>query len=188
MRRNLQREHLRKLGTMIVADRPNRSGRFAGVHVLLRLCPRPGRCSRPGPTPPQGDRRAHRQGPGAEGRTAGRHCCAHLEECHTQIGKILDASFDPERALTDSILETAMRARAPRPTRVIIPGAGRVSHPRLPSETSRPGVRSEGDRRPRIADHSRRLSAGRPGLPARSPPLRRGGRSGIPGRGASSRV
>ena len=93
MRRNLQREHLRKLGTMVVIDRSNRSTDSLGFMFFF------------GSTTIPADARAlarlHlREIDGRIGKVLARKDAqaddttrAHLEECHTQIEKILDASL-----------------------------------------------------------------------------------------------
>jgi hypothetical protein len=93
MRRNLQREHLRRLSSMIVGDRPNRTGDSLGYMFFF------GSASIPADA--RSLARLHlKEIDGRIGKFLERKDAqvddttrAHLEECHNQIEKVLDAAF-----------------------------------------------------------------------------------------------
>ena len=193
IRRNLQREHLRRLGTMVLGDRSNRSGDSLGFMFFFGSAAVPADAARLA--------RLHlKEIDGRIGKVLARKDVqvddttrAHLEECHNQIDKVLDAAIDPERALTDlqSLNDrgagTEARLTASRPVRVLSPD--RAGFRPAAAGPARPASGSGEIRTgPAPEDRGPLRGAARPGLPAWSPVLRRGGRSGIPGKGASSRV
>ena len=93
IRRNLQREHLRRLSTMVVGDRSNRSGDSLGYMFFFGSAslPADARCLA----------RLHlKEIDGRIGKVLERKDVkvddttrAHLEECHNRIEKVLDAAF-----------------------------------------------------------------------------------------------
>ena len=93
MRRNLQREHLRRLGTMVVVDRSNRSADSLGFMFFFG--------SSTIPADARSLARLHlKEIDGRIGKVLARKDVqvddttrAHLEECHNQVAKILDATM-----------------------------------------------------------------------------------------------